>query len=101
MFHSGSSVREPGSAPESPLECAPSVAASSECRRLGPLRHGVRAPQWNQRAQCNVGAAQLSRLRRREAPCKVTSSRGWNGGRFPANRRGMPVLGVVEHVSLT
>ena len=44
-----------------------------------------------------MGAAQVSRLRRREAPCKVTS-RGWNGGLFPANRLGMPVLGVDAHV---
>ena len=96
----------PGSAPMavSPPECASSVAASGECRRLGPAATwgGSASIRYNQCARAKVAAA-LGQSPAAQGALPALASlqgsqcRGWNGGLFPADRLGTPAHGVDMH----
>ena len=81
----------------SPPECASSVAASGECRRLGPAATwgGSASIRFNQCARAKWLRHSVSRLRRRGLcrpwpPCKVASVVDGTGAFSPQTALGCP-----------
>ena len=77
------------------LRQRPQAASAGAWARL---RHGVGGIDYHLFTQCNVAAALgQSPAAQGALPLQGSQCRGWNGGLFPADLRGMPVHGVDVH----